>query len=103
MQQKGVRKESFAPVRVLGRAYESPSQLLLVLDLLPGGTLAFHLHQERRFQPKVARYFASCIMLGLQALHSCGFVYRDLKPDNILMDSHGYIKLSDLHKTYSYL
>eukprot|EP00588_Corethron_pennatum_P030780 CAMPEP_0194326582 /NCGR_PEP_ID=MMETSP0171-20130528/37135_1 /TAXON_ID=218684 /ORGANISM="Corethron pennatum, Strain L29A3" /LENGTH=781 /DNA_ID=CAMNT_0039086217 /DNA_START=43 /DNA_END=2388 /DNA_ORIENTATION=- len=153
LQQKGVRKESFAPVRVLGRggfglvhavkkkdsgmlyavktqekcrvkakkcenlivnehkalaavnspfvtrlmyAYESPSQLFLVLDLLPGGTLAFHLHQERRFQPKVARYFASCIMLGLQALHSCGFVYRDLKPDNILMDSHGYIKLSDL-------
>lgn len=77
-------------------AFSTPSDVYLVLDLLLGGDLSFHLRQRIRFNSEDARYFTARALLGLGALHDAGIVYRDLKPDNILLDADGRTKLSDL-------
>ena len=79
-------------------AFQSSSALCLVLDLMTGGDLSFHLDRapSRRFPEEAARYYAARTLLGLEALHDAGFVYRDLKPENILVDGDGRCRLSDL-------
>lgn len=77
-------------------AFTSREDLFLILDLMRGGDLAFHLDKRGRFSMDEARYFASRTVLGLMHLHQNGIVYRDLKPDNILMDESGKTRLSDL-------
>ena len=77
-------------------AFQSRDNIFLILDLMTGGDLSFHLAQRRQFTQSQARYYASCIMLGVQALHNQHFVYRDLKPENILMGDDGRIKITDM-------
>ena len=77
-------------------AFQSSDNVFLILDLMTGGDLSFHLAQQGRFTRNQARYYASCIMLGVQALHNQQFVYRDLKPENILMGDDGRIKITDM-------
>ena len=80
----------------LSYAFQSKDNIFLILDLLTGGNLGFHLHQRGRFSKRECLYFSARIMLGLQALHDCNFVYRDLKPENVLVADDGRVKLSDL-------
>jgi len=77
-------------------AFQSRDNIFLILDLMTGGDLSFHLAQRGRFLFEEARYYACCIMLGIQALHNKNFVYRDLKPENILMGDDGRIKITDM-------
>ena len=74
----------------------SADEVYLILDLMSGGDLGFHLHQRRKFGPNQCLYYAARIMLGLQALHDKGYVYRDLKPENCLLSEDGRVKLTDL-------
>ena len=93
-------------VCALHYAYATPDALCLVLEWLRGGSLQYHLKQrraeverrERRlpFEEGEVRFYAGCIVLGLEAMHAAGIIYRDLKPDNLLLDSTGYVKLTDL-------
>lgn len=53
------------------------------------------LRQKKRFELSAVKFYASNIILGLEALHSLGIVYRDLKPENVLINSDGYTKLCD--------
>ena len=64
-------------------------------DFLNGGELFFHLCQEIKFTEERACFYAAEITLALEHLHSCGIIYRDLKPENVLLDSKGHIKLTD--------
>ena len=76
--------------------FHSKDDVFLVLDLMTGGDLSFHLQQRGRFPKKEAMYYAARIMLGLQALHDHNYVYRDLKPENCLLAEDGRVKLTDL-------
>jgi len=76
-------------------AFQSKEKLYLVLDYCPGGELFFHLSRYRRFPERVARFYAAELLLALGHLHRKGIIYRDLKPENVLLDADGHVKLGD--------
>jgi serine/threonine protein kinase len=77
-------------------SFHSKDDVFLILDLMTGGDLGYHLHQKGRFPKKECVYYAARIMLGLQALHDKRYVYRDLKPENCLLADDGRVKITDL-------
>ena len=80
----------------LAYSFHSKDDVFLILDLMTGGDLSFHLMLKGLFSKKECQYYGARIMLGLQALHDKGYVYRDLKPENCLMSEDGRVKLTDL-------
>lgn len=76
-------------------AFQSDDKLYLVLDYCPGGELFFHLSRFRRFPERVARFYAAELLLAIGHLHKRGIIYRDLKPENVLLDAEGNVKLGD--------
>uniref|UniRef100_A0A8C5LZT9 G protein-coupled receptor kinase n=1 Tax=Leptobrachium leishanense TaxID=445787 RepID=A0A8C5LZT9_9ANUR len=82
----------------LAYAYETKDALCLVLTLMNGGDLKFHIYHmgDAGFDEARAVFYAAEICCGLQDLHQERIVYRDLKPENILLDDDGHIRISDL-------
>lgn len=64
------------------------------MDFVNGGELFFHMQKGRFRENRVKFYVAECV-LALDYLHSKGVVYRDVKPENILLDAEGHIKMTD--------
>uniref|UniRef100_A0A8C6MSE5 G protein-coupled receptor kinase n=1 Tax=Mus spicilegus TaxID=10103 RepID=A0A8C6MSE5_MUSSI len=77
-------------------AFHTPDKLCFILDLMNGGDMHYHLSQHGVFSEKEMRFYASEIILGLEHMHTCFVVYRDLKPANILLDEYGHVRISDL-------
>lgn len=77
-------------------SFHSKDDVFLILDLMTGGDLGYHLHQKGRFPKKECLYYSARIMLGLQALHDKQYVYRDLKPENCLLAEDGRVRITDL-------
>ncbi|KAH6628435.1 kinase-like domain-containing protein [Chaetomium tenue] len=71
--------------------------LYILLDYVPGGELFTYLRKFRRFDEDMARFYAAEIVLILEHLHEHqgGIAYRDMKPENLLLDGEGHIKLVD--------
>ena len=69
--------------------------LYLVMDYVAGGELFTHLRTVQFFKSKDARFYASQVTLMFEYLHSKSICYRDLKPENLLIDAKGYLKLTD--------
>lgn len=65
------------------------------MEFVNGGELFFHLNNAGRFSEERAKFYAAEMVIALQYLHSEGIVYRDLKPENVLIDHEGHIKLTD--------
>ena len=68
---------------------------MLVLRLMPGGDLAFYRKATKGLQLDVVRFYMASVVLGLEALHAAGYVYRDLKDHNVLLDASGQARISD--------
>ena len=76
-------------------AFQDSRRLFFVTEFMQGGELFFHLHREIFFEDEKTRFYICEIILALEFIHSKNFVYRDLKPENLLLDKDGHIHLTD--------
>ena len=65
------------------------------MKFLKGGDLFYHLSKLKRLDENHARFYAGQLLLGLEYLHNMKVIYRDLKPENVLLDEDGYLKIAD--------
>ena len=79
----------------LNYAFQTNEKLFLLLDYCPGGDLAEHLQNQTRFSEPVAKFYLTEIILALGELHKKDIIFRDLKPDNVVIDSEGHAMLTD--------
>jgi len=94
--EKSVLQKLIHPFLVnLNYSFQTSDKLYFVMDYINGGELFFHLQKDKRFDEKRARYYLAEIALGLEYLHSSGVLYRDLKPENLLLTSDGHICMTD--------
>lgn len=87
-------------------SFQDDYYLYLVMEFLPGGDLMTMLIRWKFFTEDITRFYIAECVLAIEVIHKLGFIHRDIKPDNILIDIRGHIKLSDFglstgfHKTH---
>ena len=69
--------------------------LYIAMDLLTGGDLRYQIFKQKIFYEEQTKFFISCIILSLEYIHTNNILHRDLKPENLVLDSQGYLKLTD--------
>ncbi|ORX45841.1 AGC/NDR/NDR protein kinase [Hesseltinella vesiculosa] len=94
--ERDVLAESDSPwVVQLYFSFQDAQYLYLIMEFLPGGDLMTMLIKYDTFSEPVTRFYIAEIVLALEAIHKLGYIHRDIKPDNILIDREGHVKLSD--------
>lgn len=87
-------------------SFQDSQYLYLIMEFLPGGDLMTMLIRWQIFTEDVTRFYMAECILAIEVIHKLGFIHRDIKPDNILIDIRGHVKLSDFglstgfHKTH---
>lgn len=87
-------------------SFQDLQYLYLIMEFLPGGDLMTMLIRWQVFTEDITRFYMAECVLAIEAIHKLGYIHRDIKPDNILIDVRGHIKLSDFglstgfHKTH---
>ncbi|CAK91505.1 unnamed protein product (macronuclear) [Paramecium tetraurelia] len=76
-------------------AFQTADKLCLIMDYCPGGDLSSHLRREQRFPEERVKLYLTQMILALEDLHKRDIIFRDLKPDNIVLDADGYAMLTD--------
>ena len=76
-------------------AFQTSDKLFLLLEFCPGGDLGHVLQREKKFTEDRAKIYIAEILLALEHLHSKDVIFRDLKPDNIVLDTEGHALLTD--------
>jgi serine/threonine protein kinase len=75
--------------------FQNDAALFMVIEYVQGGELYSHLRREVRFNDEKAKYYAAEIVLAFCYLHGAKIIYRDLKPENLLISQHGHVKVTD--------
>ncbi|CAF5220414.1 unnamed protein product, partial [Rotaria magnacalcarata] len=68
--------------------------LYMIMDYMPGGDL-ITLLTRYEINESSARFYCAEVVLALDAIHTMGYIHRDVKPDNMLLDARGHLKLAD--------
>jgi serum/glucocorticoid-regulated kinase 2 len=76
-------------------AFQNDDKIYFVMEFMKGGELFQHLRRYKSFTEEQTKFVTACIILALGHLHNQDYIYRDLKPENVLMDEKGYTKLTD--------
>lgn len=87
-------------------SFQDSFHLYLIMEFLPGGDLMSMLIKHNVFSEDVTRFYVAECVMAINFVHDLGYVHRDIKPDNLLIDRNGHLKLSDFglstgfHKTH---
>lgn len=76
-------------------SFQDKDSLYFVMDYIPGGDMMSLLIRMEVFPEPLARFYIAELTLAIESVHRMGFIHRDIKPDNILIDLDGHIKLTD--------
>uniref|UniRef100_A0A8C6VKK5 non-specific serine/threonine protein kinase n=1 Tax=Naja naja TaxID=35670 RepID=A0A8C6VKK5_NAJNA len=76
-------------------SFQDKDNLYFVMDYIPGGDMMSLLIRMEVFPEKLAQFYIAELTLAIESVHKMGFIHRDIKPDNILIDLDGHIKLTD--------
>merc|ERR1719204_1537999 len=79
----------------LRATFKDKLRVYLLLDVCLGGELFTILRKHRYFNDTVSRFFTACVVEAFAYMHSLNIIYRDLKPENLVLDSNGYLKVTD--------
>ena len=76
-------------------AFQDRDNLYLVMDLLNGGDLRYHISRYRKFSEEQTRFFIANIIYAIEYIHSNNVIHRDIKPENLVLDENGYVRITD--------
>ena len=76
-------------------SFQDKDTLYLIMDLLTGGDIRYHICKKKKFTESQTKFFMACILLGLEYCHSNFIIHRDIKPENLVLDDKGYVKITD--------
>jgi len=79
----------------LHNSYKDDTYIYFLLELCLGGELFTFLRKAGRFNEKAGRFYASTVVLAFEKMHSKSIIYRDLKPENLILDAQGFLKVVD--------
>ncbi|KAH8958722.1 hypothetical protein BDL97_06G040900 [Sphagnum fallax] len=76
-------------------SFQDSEYLYLIMEYLPGGDMMTLLMRKDTLSENEARFYVAQSVLAIQSIHKHNYIHRDIKPDNLLLDKHGHMKLSD--------
>lgn len=76
-------------------SFQDAEYLYLVMEYLPGGDMMTLLMREDTLSETVAKFYIGQSVLAIESIHKHNYIHRDIKPDNLLLDKNGHMKLSD--------
>jgi len=91
----GLTKSPF--LLTMYNSFSDKKNIYLLLELCEGGDLynLLRITKGNRFNEEVSKFYMACVVMGLEAMHSRELVYRDLKPENLMLSRNGYVKVAD--------